>query len=366
MSKMIEITKTQDKDLWERFIDDHCITTFMQSWSFGVFEENIGYKVYRLLITDKNVIEALCQVIIVTSKKAKYVFVPHGPIFKSEAIPKESYLSREFFFSEVTIEKISSIFFALADYLRKIAKEQKCSYIRFNTSLPNNTLLRNRLYKLNIIISPIYYTSENSAVLDLTIDDPESIIKLMRKSTRQIIKKFQTSTEENAVKIVQLPKDNFLKVFEKLYIETIKREKFTGFSTTYIKKEFEAFEKDRSVKCFVAYVNKEPVSAGLFIKTKNALFYHQGASNHKNSTASHILQWSAIQSAIASGCKYHSFWGTHIPGRTPKSWMGLTTFKMGFGTETWSYLPSFDIVIDHWHYWPVYLAEYLIRFLRGV
>ncbi len=359
---MYQITEITDRQIWEDFIDTHCITTFMQSWDFGIFENNTGHSVKRISISDNNNILAICQIVIIHAKKGSFLYVPHGPIFDSSLVPTESYKNKDFIFSENQKEIIRNIFVSIYEFTKTLAKSEKCHFIRFNTSLPDNASIRDCIKYNNIVFAPIYLTSENGCVLDLSSKDPEKIIQSMRKTTRYSIRK----ADKDGVTVTQKTKDEFFRDFLHLYTVTTEREGFTGFSDSYLRSEFEAFEKDKASIALVAKIDDKPVAAGLFIKTKNCLFYHQGASNHPRIPAPYLLQWRAIQIALENDCKYYNFWGTYIPGRTPKSWQGLSLFKEGFGTLTWSYIPTFDVVLDWKRYIFTYLIELLIRFRRRV
>lgn len=359
---MYRIKEITDKKEWESFIDTHCITTFMQSWDFGVFENNTGHGVKRIAITDNNNILAICQIIIIKAKKGSFLFIPHGPVISQDILPIESYKNQNFQFSENQKSVIKNIFVTLYEFSKTVAKEQKCSFIRYNTSLPNNKILIECTRYKNMVLAPIYLTSENGCVLDISSNNADVLLQNMRKTTRYSIKK----AEKDGATVIQKPKDEFFADFLKLYEETTIREGFSGFSEKYLRYEFEAFERDNNSVALVSEINSKPVAAGLFIKTKNCLFYHQGASNHPKIPAPYLLQWKAINIAKDFGCKYYNFWGTYIPGRTPKSWLGLSLFKQGFGATNWSYIQTFDLVIDWKKYLFTHAIELFIRLRRGV
>ncbi|MFO0704274.1 MAG: peptidoglycan bridge formation glycyltransferase FemA/FemB family protein [Patescibacteria group bacterium] len=359
---MLKITETQNRDVWEKFISENAFTTFMQSWDFGNFENNTGHKAKRYLITVNNILQAVCQVIVIKAKKGSFLYIPHGPIFEKNLIPVESYQNENFEFSENQKIILKNIFSEIYSFLKKIAAQEKCSFIRFNTSLPNNPKLLKCINSSNMHFAPIYLTSENACVIDLRGKNTDTLLQNMRKTTRYSIKK----SMKEAVSISQKPKEEFFEIFLKLYEETTSREGFTGFSESYLREEFEAFEKENNTITFIASQNSHNLAAGLFIKTNNALFYHQGASNHPKVPAPYLLQWHAILFALESGCQFYNFWGTYIPHRTPKSWTGLSLFKEGFGTQTWSYIPTYDIVIDYPRYIITNLIERYIRLKRQV
>ena len=166
-----------------------------------------------------------------------------------------------------------------------------------------------------------------------------------------------------------------------LYHITADREQFTPYSDAYIKHEFEAFHsagnaaifnsgflnspKDAMPPEFALEGASQNLAASLIIFSKSSGFYHQGASIHTKYPAAYLLQWHAILEAKRRGCKYYSFHGIHDPGRTPKSWNGLSLFKHGFGGFQVDYLYTQDFIIS-----PMYALSYLsdryLNLRRGV
>ena len=75
--------------------------------------------------------------------------------------------------------------------------------------------------------------------------------------------------------------------------------------------------------------------------------------------------WEAIKEAKKRGCQYYNFWGIHQPGRTPKSWDGLTLFKQGFGGDQVNYLTTQDLILSP-KYFLTYWYEKYLNWRRGV
>lgn len=347
-----------DVHLWEQFISSHCAVTFMQSWAWGEFEQSCGHEVYRFGVYDEShVLSAVVQAILLRSKRATFVFVPHGPILHSKWIqigPDGSYEIKK---DKVMPEVVSTIHKELFSY----ASKSRCSFIRINSTLPQSSEMLQMFESLSYRKAPIYLTSENAAVLPLAGKNPEELLMHMRKTTRYLIHK--AAKAEVSVDVDQTGK--MLKDFMSLYEVTTEREKFSGFSEEYIKREFEAFQKYDDATFLTAYHDQKPLASALILFTKRGAFYHQGASNHSPIPAPYALQWKAIQIAIDRGCEYYNFWGTYIPGRTPKGWKGLSLFKSGFGTHTVSYLHTMDFVLKPVYYL-TYLYETYLNFKRGV
>jgi len=197
--------------------------------------------------------------------------------------------------------------------------------------------------------------------LDITKSE-EQLLAEMRKTTRYLIRK----AERDNVIIEKRTDEKAVDDFWKIYQETAKRENFVPFSKNYIKNEFEAFNKTGSALFFFGKIETGPVvAAALIIFTKSTAFYHQGASIHTKVPVTYLLQWEAIKEAKKRGCQLYNFWGTLLPGRTPKSWSGLTLFKQGFGGHQIDYLPTQDYIISK-KYCLTYFWEKFLAWRRGV
>lgn len=332
----------------------------MQSWSWGDFEASCAHKVHRFFVIDANRPIAAVQAILIQSKRGKFLFVPHGPILHQELVPWSSWAdisnsdTPNFGLIEKTLKSVHR-------ELVNIAQGHDCAFIRMNSSLPKHHNLEDLFHDLGYHDAPIYLTSENAAVLTLANQDEGKLLAKMRKTTRYLIHKAEK--EQVTVKIDTSGES--IADFMELYAITTKREKFIGFEENYIKKEFEAFGKYYNAVIISAYHKAQNLASALILFTKNSAFYHQGASNHPRVPAPYLLQWRAIQLAMERGCSYYNFWGTYIPGRTPKTWQGLSLFKHGFGTQEWSYLPTYDYPLKLTYYLTNTYERY-VRFKRGV
>jgi len=77
----MNISLISDKTRWEEFINTHAITTFMQSWAWGEFEEHAGHRVFRWFVCDESDKPiAACQAFLIRAKKGTFLYIPHGPI----------------------------------------------------------------------------------------------------------------------------------------------------------------------------------------------------------------------------------------------------------------------------------------------
>jgi lipid II:glycine glycyltransferase (peptidoglycan interpeptide bridge formation enzyme) len=403
----MKIKIIDEKNLWQKFFDDNCLSSFLHSWEWGEFQQSLGYPIIRLgLFNNKNQLEAICLVIKIKSRRGSFLFIPHGPIFnqnKNEKIKIKNY-----------IEKIKN-------YLITLSKKENYWFIRMAPVLEDKEEYQKIFSDLGFKKAPIYMHAETTWELPLINKTEEELLSSMRKTTRYLIKK----ATRDGVLIEKTEDPKALKIFYNLYQETAKREKFTPFSFDFLKKEFAAFSKSKKAMIFLAKAPKaitgvevegilptrnaifekiknnlktggtdgrDPTSAQRFFQpdagrehlwegnrgqdpflaaaliffTKSAAFYHQGACLHTKIPATYLLQWEAIKEAKNRGCLIYNFWGIYDeqrPERTPKSWQGLTLFKTGFSGQIKRFLETQDYIISK-KYYLTYLWEKFLMWKR--
>src|SRR3989344_3148451 len=249
----MEIKEITDKNTWEGFWASREEKTFLQSWNWGEFWQKMGNKIWRL--------EGMLAVK-VAARRGTFLLVQHN----------------------VGISE------ALLDELKKIAKEEKCDFIR---------------------MAPLIRQAQNNP--DITVEKSDSA--------------------------------DSLEIYQKLNKEVAKRQNFTPFSEEYIKNEFEVFfGNGQALWLFGKY--KGEVAAGVLVIFWSEIgFYHQAASLSKYAKLSipYLLQWEAIKEAKRRGCTLYDFWGYVDPQKNPKHpWAGPTLFKMGFGGRAYEYIKTQD------------------------
>ncbi len=367
---MFKIEQMTDQSLWQDFFDKNCFFSFLHSWQWGKLQELLGYQILRLgIFNKKNDLEAICQVIKIKSKRGRFLFVPHGPVINNHLTSNIKHQTL----------KIQSLITQLLDYLINLAKIEGFDFIRIAPILEDNEKNKQIFKRLGFKNAPIYMNAETTWELDLSDKTEDDLLSQMRKTHRYLIKK----AIREGVNIEKTLDQKALKIFYNLYQQTAKREKFTPFSLEFIKKELETFSKSGNALIFLAKINSflkaklqqnqsnnpifqtnsDYLASSIIIFTKNAAFYHQGASIHTKIPVTYLLQWEAIKEAKRRGCRFYNFWGVYDkqrPNRTPKSWQGLTLFKTGFSGQIRRFLPTQDYVLSPKYYLTWLLEKYLM------
>lgn len=382
------IKEIDDPSIWNDFFDQNESPSFLQSWEWGEFQKSLGKSIWRLGVYEEKKLLAIALVIKISSKRGRFLFIPHGPIFNEEQIKDH--------------QRIKNILHFLIKTLQELANKENFSFIRIAPFLTKTEESKKIFESLGFRVAPIYMHAETVWQLSLNLKE-EQLLAQMRKTTRYLIKKAQ---RENII-IEKRTDKQAIEDFYQIYQETAKRERFIPFSKEFIKKEFEAFYKTGRAVFLFARLSSNPktksldsesmadiatksisnqkitslineqedklkrfsyLASALIIFTPSTAFYHQGASIHTKIPSTYLLQWEAIKEAKKRGCQYYNFWGIYDdlrPKRTPKSWRGLTLFKTGFGGEKISYLETMDYPLS-FKYWLTFFWEKLLFFKRNL
>lgn len=361
----MQIKIISNQSLWQKFFDENCNQSFLHSWQWGEFQKSLKYDVLRLGIYEKGNLQAISQIIKLKTKRGKFLFIPHGIIIKHKTPNQNKFGSGQAY----NVEHLKKILKEILKYLITISKKEGFDFIRIAPIIENNPENQKLFKNLGFKNAPIYMHAETTWQLPLTNKTEDQLLTSMRKTHRYLIKK----AYRDDVVIEKTTDLKALNIFYEIYKQTAKREKFTPFSYDFIKKEFEAFDQSKNCLIFLAKTTNfnhfqpistdfnqfQPVStnfnylaSALIIFTKNAAFYHQGASIHTKVPVTYLLQWEAIRESKKRGCQFYNFWGIYDENsdRTPRSWQGLTLFKTGFGGEKVNFLPTQDYIISPKYY----------------
>lgn len=359
---MITIKEIQDQSIWTDFFNKVGSISFHQSYEWGNFQTALHYEIARLGIYDSEKLVGIALIIKIRSKRGHFLFIPHGPLYDIPTVQLALELP------ESQYDYICTLHKELTNYLSELAKKEHFSFIRIAPSFSNKELHKKLFTDLGYRDAPIYMHAETMWALDISGTEEEILAK-MRKNTRYDIRK---GLKEGIV-VEQTNDESALDLFWRLYEKTFTREHFTPFPKKYIQDEFNSFKKSKNSTFFLgktppksAHRGPSEILAGsLIIFTKSCAFYHQGASIHSTLPVPHQVQWQTILEAKRRGCRFYNLYGIYKPGRTPKSWEGLSLFKRGFGGFQIDYLPTQDYIISP-KYYISYLIDKYLAWRRGI
>lgn len=218
------------------------------------------------------------------------------------------------------------------------AKEAKCVFVTIdpdNLKKDLNSIEFLKSKNLNVEVGiPIHLPK--TTMIDLT-KDLQTLLSNMKQKTRYNLKLAQKKN----LRVVISKEDKELTTFTNLYLNTVKRQNYSGRSANYIKNVWNNFKNN----CFIAtvYLNDTPLVSWFVISFKETLTYVYGGSSeeYKNLMAPYLLTWKLIEYGRNNGYKYLDLFGIKDDVND-----GYTRFKLGFGGDVIEYATTIDVVID--------------------
>jgi len=333
----MKIRKIDKKKEWENFTLGCEEKTFLHSWNWGKFNEEMGHKIWRVAIMKKKRIVAVCLIVKIKARRATFLYCPHGPILRKEDQKEKR-----------------AVLDVLLKHLKDIARAEKAHFIRFSPifeqSEGNNRVFEEAGFK----DAPIHMHAELTWELNIE-EEEEMLLKHMRKTTRYLIRK---ALREKEIEVSQSRDFQDVETFDKLYGKTVGRHHFVPFSLDYLKKEVSAFGEDNQISVFVARYKGEPIASAIIVFWQGTAYYHHGASSIKHSKipAAYLLQWEVIKEAKRRRCKLYNFWGIAPEDNPNHPWKGLSLFKKGFGGYVKEFVKTKDVPLAL-RYWLSFLIE---------
>jgi len=305
----MNIVSTNQKEEWDQFIIENN-GSFLQSWSWGKFQESLGRRIWRL---ETEGLKALLIKYNLPLKK-NYLYCPRGPIGPIKAF----------------LEKV-----------KEIGQKEKSIFFKIesdNRDSPLGTVLGTRTVPKGLSLFKSTKEIQPTKTLVLDISKPEEeLLSQIHSKTRyniRLARKKGVTIEESNEKI-----DDFLRLSK----ETAKRDRFHLHPQGYYQKMLEVLGQERMIKLFLAKYQNKIIAANLICFFGQTATYLHGASdyNSRQLMAPHLLQWQAICQAKKLGLRYYDFWGID-----EKKWPGVTRFKKGFSGQEITFPGAFDLIFQ--------------------
>lgn len=338
----LDFIEIKEKSIWEDFLKECEEKTFLNSFSWGDFNEKLGNKVWRFGLIEGNNLLAIFLAIKISARRGRFIFLPHCPVF-----------------SESLKERESEALYAIVNKLKEIGKKEKVDFLRIAPLWPDNNKNQAIFKNLGFRPAPLHIHPEITWELNISLPE-EELLKGMRKTTRYLVR---SALKNKDLLAIESEKIDDLKDFYDLYLQTAKRQKFVPFSYDYLEKEFLSFLPDKEIVVLNIKYQDQLLAGGIFIFWQGIVFYHHGASLPSKIPAVYLLIWEAIKRAKERGCKKFNFWGITLKKNHP--WAGLSFFKQGFGGEVKKYIPTQDFLLTN-KYWLNFLIEKIRKMRRGL
>ncbi|MFA7663112.1 MAG: peptidoglycan bridge formation glycyltransferase FemA/FemB family protein [Patescibacteria group bacterium] len=330
----MELKYLTDKTQWNNFLTSQKLSSFLQSWEWGTWQEKLGRQVWRIAIVENENILAVCQFIqnFVGPKifKQNYFYLTRGPVILEDL-------------NEDKRQEINTLIF---QEINQLAKQEKSFFVKIEP-LENNFLKTSKSFIKTKNIQPA-----DTWLLDLSQSE-ENLLAQMHPKTRY---NFRLAQRKGVV--IEAAKNiKGVESFFKILDSTSKRNEFGIYSLEYYQKLFELLSEKSLVDDFShpdvsVYLAKfeNKIIAGIWVMFfgDTATYLYGGMEKEfDNLMAPQLIQWQAIQDAKSRGYQYYDFWGIAPDGAdTYHPWAGLTRFKKSFGGFEYNYPGAYELILD--------------------
>ena len=311
---------------WKDVLKQYPEANFLQSPEYGEMNTILGEKVIVKEFANTNKGKSgYAQMIVRDAKRGRYLEIPCGPLLE---------------WSDSGAVK------AAFDEICKIAKRERCVFVRVRPQLFVTRQNLDLLAGLGLRKSPMHLAAEHTVIINLAKSEDELLAE-MRRQTRYEVRRA-------AKQGIVVEKDNSEEIFREFHAvqaETARRQKFVPPSLKVLLAEREAF--DKNITIYVAKTNEgEPIAYGLIIKNGREADYYEAASRPLNRKlpGAYALLWQAIRDLKKEGYERFNLWGIAPAGQPHHRYAGVTTFKTGFGGDIVEYVPAHDMVISQFGY----------------
>lgn len=318
----ITVKEITDKLEWENFLKSYMEGNFLQSYNWGLFQQNLGKTIKRIGFFQDNRLTGVMLCIVEKAKRATYLTVPAGPLI------------------DWGNNELVNLF---KKTIQDIAKLTGCSFIRVRPQILDTDENRKLFKNLGFIDAPMHLHAELTHELNLNKPE-EELMAAMRKTTRYEIR--QAVKLDIKITTSQDVKD--IKDFYTLQKETALRQKFVEFDEKYLTEQFAVFTHDNQALLYTAYLGKQKLAQAFIIFYELEADYHYGASTleGRKYPGAYLIQWEAIKEAKKRGLQRYNLWGVAPVGDTNHRFWGVSVFKRGFGGEDIAFLPAQDLIVN--------------------
>lgn len=336
------IIEADDREKWDGFIKSHPESNFLQSWDFYEFHLARGKKVVRRLVYEQKKIVGAYAGVVETAKRGTYMAIAGGPIldWNNERLVKNVF-----------------------DDIRREATKKDCVFVRVRPQLELSEHSLDLMRELGLERAPMYLSVEFAGVLDLKKSEEEILAGASQGFRRKLRK-----AAKNDIEITAETSDEAISEFchlEKLHAE---RQKYVAFSSSFLKKQYEAFRKNNEVIIYTARKDGETLAQNFMIFYGPEASYHYGVSSELGTkySAAPLLHMEAMKEARRRGCIRYNLWGIVEPDETSHRFYGVSEFKRSFGCSELRYTPAHDMILKPLKYKITKTIETTRRIVRHV
>jgi lipid II:glycine glycyltransferase (peptidoglycan interpeptide bridge formation enzyme) len=330
------VREITDKETWEQFSLESDPNTFLQSWNWGVFNEELGRKIYRLGVFENEKLVSIVLLIGYETRLGNYLYIPRGPLLNWNNL---------------------QVFDQVIKKSKEVAEEDKAIFIKMDPLLAETDGNRS-IFKERGFTPAVGFVQVEDAWL-LPLEKPEDELLMdMRKTTRYLVR----AELKQGIAVEMSDKVDDIKFFVDLLYSTASRKNFVNHPKEYYIKQFEVLSKDNQMRVFKSTKGGKTLAMAVVAFYGDTAYYLHGASVEGSGSVGYSLQWEIIKEAKSRGIKTYNFWGvikdkSFKPGHP---WYGFSLFKRGFGGYKYTYIRAQDLPLSP-KYW---LYRYAEKFRR--
>lgn len=326
---------------WNNLVLQEPSFGLLQSWEWGAFKEQAGWKVFRVAVQDKGRLIAGAQLLIKSAPLgiAGFAYVPRGPVgdWMNAAVAP-----------------------LLMDELQRIALKHKVVFLHIEPCNPENSncglILQNQGFQTS------WYT--NQPLATIVVDLSQGLDALLNQFHQKTRYNIRYASRKGVT--MRVGNEIDLPMFHEMMKITGSRGGFTVRSLDYYREEWRAFSKTGQIKLFIAEYEGKPIAVNMSaVFGRGAAYLHGGSSGeYANLQPNYLIMWEAMRWAHTQGCESFDLWGvpdevgisvsqegSDLPksDRTDGLW-GVYRFKRGFSNNIVLFTSAHDYVYSPFLY----------------
>jgi len=339
--RVIEIT---ERLAWNEALLKLPYNHVLQSYEWGQFKAQYGWKPLRLLFEENGSVRAAASIL-------RRSF-PHLPLCIMY-VPKGPALD---YSDDKLLQRVLST-------LEDVARRNHAIFIKIDPDVcledPNSlsTQVTTTLKRRGWQLSSEQIQFRNTILIDLMQEDDELLMAMKSKTRYNVRLAGRRGVEVRWGELADLP------LFYEMYVETSSRDEFIIRPFAYYRHAWQAFIEANLAQLFIAEYEGQALAGLILFRFGKKVWYMYGASRdlHRNLMPNHLLQWEAMRWAKAQGCAVYDLWGApDVPDESDPLW-GIYKFKEGFGGQFVPHIGAYDYPVSRslYQFYTVTMPLYL-------
>ena len=337
-----------DKNTWNLTLSSFPQPQLLQTWEWGEVKAQYGWKPYHRTWQHNGEIAAMALVLERTiqlpgfSATLRMHYTPKGPLLRD--------------WQDAALRK------RVLDDLAAFARKRRAFLLKIDADVPLGKGVPGRegvqegmvgvdllqeMKKGGWLYSNEQIQFKNTVLLDLTADE-EEILARMKQKTRYNVR----LAGRKGMTVREGSPDDFDMLYQ-MYAETAVRDGFTIRGQDYYQCVWSTFYRGGMLTPLIAEVDGEAVSGLMLFHFDGIAWYLYGMSRpvHREKMPTYLLQWQAIKTAKARGCRRYDLWGAPDEFTENDPLWGVFRFKDGLGGEVMRHIGAWDLPLRPWLYW---------------